>query len=82
MVEHVECNGERTVPFWLAEYDTDVIVNRLNAKGLVSSLDGKTRPIEGVVVRRDLSEKFYGGRLILKLLSDAYLLEKDNTDWH
>jgi hypothetical protein len=82
MVEQVEAVGEQVVPYTTGKFDKADILATLNDIGLVSFVDNKTHPIEGFVIRRDHSEKFYGGRLILKLLSDKYLLLKDNTDWH
>jgi RNA ligase (TIGR02306 family) len=82
MVEHVEAAGECAVPHWCTTFNREHIIEHLNDPERISYVDGKTKPIEGYVIRRDRSEKFYGGRLILKLLSDAYLLRKDNTDWH
>jgi RNA ligase (TIGR02306 family) len=82
MVEQVEAVGEQVVPYLLTVFNKKDILTSLNLPGRVSLVDGKTTPVEGFVIRRDHSEKFYGGRLILKLLSDKYLLLKDNTDWH
>jgi RNA ligase (TIGR02306 family) len=81
MLEVVESKGEQVVPFLCTVFDKKQILDYLNDPERVSFIDAKTKPIEGFVIRRDRSEKFYGGRLILKLLSDEYLLNKDNTDW-
>jgi len=81
-IEVVESKGEQVVPFIFSVFNKDDILKQLNNPKRVSFIDAKTKPIEGFVVRRDKSEKFYGGRFILKVLSDAYLLKKDNTDWH
>jgi RNA ligase (TIGR02306 family) len=82
MVDIVESKGEQVVPYTEGKFDKVDILATLNDIGLVSFVDNKTYPIEGFVVRRYRSEKFFGGRLILKLLSDEYLLRKDTTDWH
>jgi hypothetical protein len=82
MVDLVEAAGEQVVPYMLTTYNPADILAYLNDPERVSFVDAKTKPIEGFVIRRDRSEKFYGGRLILKVLSDEYLLRKDTTDWH
>jgi hypothetical protein len=82
MVEQVEAKREQVVPYMLTTFNKKDILAYLNDPERVSFIDGKTKPIEGFVIRRDRSAKFYGGRLILKLLSDEYLLRKDTTDWH
>ncbi|MBW2645197.1 MAG: hypothetical protein JRE23_03275 [Deltaproteobacteria bacterium] len=82
MVEVVESKGEQVVPHLSTVFNKDEILKLLNDPARVSFVDAKTKPIEGFVIRRYRSEQFFGGRLILKLLSDAYLLRKDNTDWH
>jgi RNA ligase (TIGR02306 family) len=82
MLELVESQGEVVVPHMHIVYSMDTIKNYLNDPERVSFVDGKTKPIEGFVVRPEKEAKFYGGRKILKILSDAYLLKKDNSDWH
>jgi RNA ligase (TIGR02306 family) len=82
MAAAVEAAGEQVVPFMLTTFNKKDILEYLNHPDRVSFIDAKTKPIEGFVIRRDRSEQFYGGRLILKVLSDEYLLRKDTTDWH
>ena len=82
VIDIVESSGEQVVPYTEGEYNFDDIVELLNDPTLTSFIDHKTKPVEGFVVRPIRERKFYGGRLILKLLSDAYLLRKDNSDWH
>jgi RNA ligase (TIGR02306 family) len=81
VVEVVESVHEQVVPYSDSRYNFDLIVKQLNDKNRRSLVDNKTKPIEGFVVRPIHEQSFYGGRLILKLLSDAYLLNKDNTEW-
>lgn len=70
------------VPNTLAPYNLDEIKKRLNNPQLYSVLDHKTQPVEGFVVRSMKESTFYGGRRVLKILSDEYLMNKDNTDFH
>lgn len=56
-------------------------LNLPDGSALKSTRDRKT-PMEGVVVRPYHEEVNVGGRLIFKLISDEYLLEKNNTDFH
>jgi hypothetical protein len=81
VVEVVEAAGEQVVPYSNSRYNFDLIVKQLNDKNRRSLVDNETQPVEGFVVRPVNEQRFYGGRLILKLLSDAYLLNKDNSDW-
>jgi RNA ligase (TIGR02306 family) len=82
VISWVEGMGEQVVPYQLFSlYDFKAIVEKLNEPGRVSQVDGMTQPVEGFVIRPLKEQSFYGGRLILKLLSDAYLLNKDNTGW-
>lgn len=48
----------------------------------VSRVDGRTTPIEGVVVRTKYEKAVNGQRCLLKMLSNEYLLNKSNTDYH
>jgi RNA ligase (TIGR02306 family) len=77
-----EALDEKAVPWKRMDFDRALIVTWLNHEDATSDVDGKTQPIEGFVIRPVDEQKFYGGRLILKLLSDAYLLDKGNTDYH
>jgi hypothetical protein len=81
VVRVVGHRGEKAVPHLERPFDSKAIVDLVNHKEATSEVDGKTKPIEGFVVRPCRERKFYGGRLILKLLSDKYLLNKDNSDW-
>jgi RNA ligase (TIGR02306 family) len=81
VVEVVESVHEQVVPYSDSRYNFDLIVEQLNDKNRRSLVDDKTKPVEGFVIRPIHEQSFYGGRLILKLLSDAYLLNKDNSDW-
>jgi RNA ligase (TIGR02306 family) len=82
VVEIVEQAGEQVVPHTEGVFDQEAILDLVNDEHLPSFVDGKTKPIEGFVIRPRRERSFYGGRLILKILSDAYLLRKDTTDWH
>jgi RNA ligase (TIGR02306 family) len=81
VVTIIEGFGEQVVPYYRDNYYSDVMLNTLNDPKLVSHIDGITSPVEGFVIRPEHERDFYGGRLILKLLSDEYLLIKDNSDW-
>jgi RNA ligase (TIGR02306 family) len=81
VIDWVEARDEQVVPHTEGAYCREGILELLNDKNLTSFIDNKTKPIEGLVVRSFKEEKFYGGRKILKLLSDEYLLRKDNSDW-
>jgi len=78
---HIETKGEKMVPYALWVFKKDDILKLLNNPDATSEVDKMTKPIEGFVIRSEKEEKFYGGRKILKLLSDEYLLRKDNSDW-
>ena len=80
-VEYVELEGEKMVPYSAWIFNKDEILKLLNNPDATSEVDLMTNPIEGFVIRSMKEEKFYGGRKILKLLSDEYLLRKDNSDW-
>ena len=71
---------EQVVPFWRSYYQPDEVLADLN-NGKPSDIDGETVPIEGFVIRPEKEADFYGGRLILKVLNDEYLLRKENSDW-
>jgi RNA ligase (TIGR02306 family) len=77
-----EALNEKVVPWKMMSFDRALIVTWLNHEDSASDIDGLTKPIEGFVIRPLIDQKFYGGRLILKILSDAYLLDKGNTDYH
>lgn len=77
----IQSKGEEVVPYTEGKYDSNKISTRLNSPTLVSYIDNETAPVEGFVVRPLRESDFYGGRLILKLLSDEYLLKKDGSDW-
>lgn len=47
-----------------------------------SVLVPEQKVIEGVVIRSGIEEDTYAGRKMLKLISDEYLLNKNNTDFH
>jgi len=79
--EYVELEGESMVPYSLWTFNKDEILKLLNNPDATSEVDKMTKPIEGFVIRPVYEKKFYGGRLILKVLSDEYLLRKDNSDW-
>jgi hypothetical protein len=81
VVTIIEGFGEQVVPYSRDNYYSDILLNTLNDPKLVSHIDGATSPVEGFVIRPEHEQAFYGGRLILKLLSDEYLLIKDNSDW-
>jgi RNA ligase (TIGR02306 family) len=77
----VETESEKMVPYSLWTFNKDEILKLLNNPDATSEVDKMTKPIEGFVIRPLQEQKFYGGRLILKILSDEYLLRKDNSDW-
>jgi RNA ligase (TIGR02306 family) len=77
----VELEGEKMVPYARWVFRRDEILKLLNNPDATSEVDKMTKPIEGFVIRPLQEQKFYGGRLILKVLSDEYLLRKDNSDW-
>lgn len=79
--EIIEVEGEKMVPYAAWVFRKDEILKLLNNPKATSEIDKVTKPIEGFVIRSMQEEKFYGGRKILKILSDDYLLRKDNTDW-
>jgi RNA ligase (TIGR02306 family) len=81
MVSAVEQEGEQVVPWTIGEYNM-IWMQSLAATEDPSLIDHITKPVEGFVVRSLRERKFYGGRLILKLLTNEYLLRKGNTDWH
>ena len=81
MVRTVERYGEKAVPYSLGNFNLAHVMDLAQCDG-PSYVDGKTVPIEGYVIRPQEESSFYGGRLILKLLTDDYLLIKDSTDWH
>lgn len=81
VIAKVEAKGEQVVPHMLTVFNAKDLMEYLNDPQRVSFIDAKTKPIEGFVVRPVKEQTFYGGRLILKVLSDAYLLRKDNSDW-
>ena len=81
MVRNVERYGEKAVPYSLGNFNLAHVMDLAQYDG-PSYVDGKTVPIEGYVIRPQEESSFYGGRLILKLLTDDYLLIKDSTDWH
>lgn len=57
-------------------------INQPNGKARCSQIDGVT-PIEGGVLRPLFEEvKTYAGRYIFKFISDEYLLNKSNSDFH
>ena len=82
MVQRVMDEGEEAVPHTWGNYNATKIMETLNEPGLCSFIDFETRPVEGFVVRPLKEATFYGGRKILKVLNDEYLLRKDTTDWH
>jgi RNA ligase (TIGR02306 family) len=47
-----------------------------------SVLEPTQKEMEGGVLRSVKEEKSHAGRKVLKLISDAYALNKDNTDYH
>jgi len=64
-------------------FDYNTIEKIANPKGNKSTLYPKMqRPIEGIVIKPMIETKFYGGRMVFKLINDKYWLNKDNTDWH
>jgi RNA ligase (TIGR02306 family) len=77
----VENQGQMMVPYECTEFYHGWLLKLLEANPLPSEIDGVTQ-VEGFVIRPMYETKFYGGRLILKAITDAYLLKKDNTDWH
>jgi RNA ligase (TIGR02306 family) len=81
VIQIVQDQGEKVVPYTEGKYNAEYILETLNHPMFVSLIDGKTKPIEGFVIRPKEERSFYGGRLILKVLSDEYLLQKDGTDW-
>jgi RNA ligase (TIGR02306 family) len=81
-VTEVELAGEKMVPYAPWKFNMQEVLALLNNPDVTSEVDKLTKPIEGFVVRPMKEQKFYGGRKILKVLSDEYLLRKDNTDWH
>jgi hypothetical protein len=81
VIHTVQDWGQQVVPYSVGKYNADDILSDLNDPSRKSFIDGKTAPIEGFVVRPRRERSFYGGRLILKVLSDKYLLKKDGTDW-
>jgi len=81
MVDRVERVNEKAVPYTEGDFNLAHVMDLAQCDG-PSYVDGKTAPIEGYVIRPLDEASFYGGRLILKLLTDEYLLKKDNSDWH
>jgi RNA ligase (TIGR02306 family) len=81
VIELVQGAKEQVVPYTWGGYNPKLMLEALNSPGYVSKVDLKTTPVEGFVVRPYVERSFYGGRLILKILSDEYLLRKDNSDW-
>lgn len=60
----------------------DFVINGAEGQALKSKL-GDTTPIEGGVLRPYAEEvETYTGRFVFKFLSDEYLLNKNNTDFH
>jgi RNA ligase (TIGR02306 family) len=77
----VENLGQVMVPYEYVDCFThNWMLQLLEAKHLPSEIDNKTQ-VEGFVIRPLKETSFYGGRLILKALTDTYLLRKDNSDW-
>jgi RNA ligase (TIGR02306 family) len=78
VIEHC---GQKMVPYEYVDCFThNWMLQLLEAKHLPSEIDNKTQ-VEGFVIRPMKETSFYGGRLILKALTDPYLLMKDNSDW-
>jgi len=80
VIDKVNMAGLKTVPAYPVDYNLKDITDRLNAVDRVSAIDHETPP-EGVVIRSYDEEPFLGsGRKVLKLISEAYLLNKNNTE--
>jgi RNA ligase (TIGR02306 family) len=64
-------------------FDYDKVLAVANPKGNKSKLCKKMQaPIEGIVIKPITETKGYMGRMVFKLLNDAYWLAKGNSDWH
>ena len=80
VVERIKQAGFEPVPFFEVFFDMNFIVDYLNKPDRVSLLDGVTQP-EGFVIRSYNEEPFLGsGRKVMKLIAEAYLLNKTNTE--
>lgn len=80
VIDKVNMAELKCVPGYPVDFDMQDITDRLNAVDRVSAIDRETPP-EGVVIRSYDEESFLGsGRKVLKLISEAYLLNKNNTE--
>ena len=83
VIDKVKAAGLKMVPMMggLMPFGMSAISNILNSPDTMSALDPDTAP-EGCVVRSMQDDSHLGQRKILKLLSERYLLMKDNTEYH
>jgi RNA ligase (TIGR02306 family) len=61
-------------------YNAEAIKKVANSEA--SWMDPGTKPIEGIVLKPVVETKGYMGRMVFKLISDEYWLNKDNSDFH
>lgn len=62
------------------KYDYETLNTLANSES--SQLDVMTKPIEGIVVKPQIEENGYMGRMIFKWISDEYYMMKNNTEYH
>lgn len=71
--------GFKHVPeLYHGPYNKDVVLSYRDGDSTL----GNQKVREGVVVKPEKESIYYGGRKVLKMISDEYLLNKDNTDFH